>query len=120
MTVKQAVGATFDAHVMSGYRLLTQYYDRMGGDYDEMDPKRCQNPHIRIQSRSDHCKAKLLERFANTISLLCTRNGGHGAVRPFTNTKEESLNRSWGNNESIMLPVTLFKSIGHKQSESEQ
>jgi uncharacterized protein (DUF2235 family) len=35
MTIDQAIGNTFDAHVMAGYRFLMKFYDTVG-DHDTL------------------------------------------------------------------------------------
>ncbi|KAI1179886.1 hypothetical protein F4777DRAFT_574712 [Nemania sp. FL0916] len=61
MTIDQAVGTTFDAHVMAGYRFLMQYYETGAVIY-------------MFGFSRGAFTAKFLARMINTVGLLCKGN----------------------------------------------
>ncbi|KAI0442829.1 hypothetical protein F4803DRAFT_550698 [Xylaria telfairii] len=61
MTIDQAIGNTFDAHVMAGYRFLMKYYDTGAKIY-------------MFGFSRGAFTAKFLARMVNTVGLLCKGN----------------------------------------------
>ncbi|KAJ2993024.1 hypothetical protein NUW58_g1972 [Xylaria curta] len=61
MTIDQAIGTTFDAHVMAGYRFLMKFYDTDAKIY-------------MFGFSRGAFTAKFLARMVNTVGLLCKGN----------------------------------------------
>lgn len=76
-TIDQAIGTTFDSHVMAGYRFLMRYYDSVS---PHAPPRYASLPNSNI-SQGDKIymfgfsrgafTAKFLARMVNTVGLLC-------------------------------------------------